>query len=152
MEDEGCQTLFQNQNSTNQNPIWTSSHHCHLISDSSNYFQNVRKIFSESPIPKFFWNFVKISSEFRNTYKFSQNFRITFSWSYSQKLRKIWLHTGSKLSVPKFSWHLFSKFPNIYFLKLFPKYRKNFLKIVCFKTFLLLKISGFLFPQIIPKI
>ncbi len=68
-----------------------------------------------------------------------QNFRITVSSNYSKNLGKI---------LPKFSLSkltvTYDYFSDIYlkrlitqlFLKIFPKCRKNFLKIACFKSFL----------------
>ncbi len=69
-----------------------------------------------------------------------QHFRIVIFSNYSKNLGKI----SSKIFSLKIDCYKYDYFPDIYlkflitqlFLKIFPKYRKNFLKIACFKSFL----------------
>ncbi len=71
-----------------------------------------------------------------------QNFWITISSNYSKNLGRMSSKIFSKLIVIRlFSWHLLEITITQLFLKLFPKYRKNFLEIACSKIFLTLPLS-----------
>ncbi len=67
-----------------------------------------------------------------------QNFRITLSSNYSKNLGNISSKIFSKLPViHDYFLDIYLKFPiTQLFLKLFSKYRKNFLKVACFEMFL----------------
>ncbi len=68
-------------------------------------------------------------------WKSRQNFRISISSNYSQNSDKIF----SKLIVLLIIFPTFAENFRLHngFLKLFRKYMKNFLKIACFKNFLI---------------
>ncbi len=104
----------------------------------ANCFQNVGKFSFESFILNFFCNFFKIFFEFRNMCKFPQtnHFFHNLFPKFRQNLTPFF---SQNCPSQNFSDYLLSKFPNTYFLKLFPKCRnnffQNFVQIVCFETF-----------------
>ncbi len=83
------------------------------------------------------WNTYALLSE-KNFLK-CQNFRIAISSNYSKNLGKISSKTFSlKIGccIWLVFWHLLETSDSIVVPKIFPKYRKHFLKIACFKSFL----------------